>query len=72
MLEEKLVVEVDGGQHQKRLMEDNIRSNVLEQAGFRVLRFWNHEVLLELQAVAEKILQAVSRKKDPSSPLPSP
>jgi very-short-patch-repair endonuclease len=71
-LEEKLVVEVDGGQHQKRLMEDNIRSNVLEQAGFRVLRFWNHEVLLELQAVAEKILQAVSRKKDPSSPLPSP
>jgi very-short-patch-repair endonuclease len=71
-LEEKLVVEVDGGQHQNRLTEDSIRSKALEQAGFRVLRFWNHEVLLELEAVAEKILQAVSRKKDPSSPLPSP
>jgi very-short-patch-repair endonuclease len=71
-LEEKIVVEVDGGQHQKRLTEDNIRSKALEQAGFRVLRFWNHEVLLELEAVAEKILQAVSRREDPSSPSPSP
>jgi very-short-patch-repair endonuclease len=61
-LEEKLVVEVDGGQHQNRLTEDNIRSKVLEEAGFRVLRFWNHEVLLECEAVAEQILQEVSRK----------
>jgi very-short-patch-repair endonuclease len=61
-LEVKLVVEVDGGQHQKRLAEDSIRTKALEHAGFRVLRFWNHDVLLQFEAVAEQILQAVSQK----------
>jgi len=71
-LEEKIVLEVDGGQHQERLTEDSIRTNVLEKAGFRVLRFWNHEVLQNFDAVAEQILQTVVRKQDPSSPRPSP
>ena len=61
-LEEKLVVEVDGGQHQERLTEDSIRTKALERAGFRVLRFWNHEVLQQVEAVAEQIQQTVSRK----------
>src|SRR3990172_1354563 len=71
-LEKKIVVEVDGGQHQERIREDGVRTKMLERAGFRVLRFWNHEVLQEVEAVAEQILQAVSRKEGPSSPLPSP
>jgi very-short-patch-repair endonuclease len=61
-LEEKLVIEVDGGQHQERLTEDSIRTKALENAGFRVLRFWNHDVLQKPEAVAEQIVQAVSRK----------
>jgi len=61
-LEEKIVIEVDGGQHHERMKEDGIRTKTLENAGFRVLRFWNREVLLQCEAVAEQILQAISRK----------
>jgi very-short-patch-repair endonuclease len=71
-LEEKIVVEVDGGQHQELITEDGVRTKTLENAGFHVLRFWNHEVLQKLEAVAEQILRAVSRKEGPSSPQPSP
>jgi very-short-patch-repair endonuclease len=71
-LEKKVVVEVDGGQHQERITEDERRTTVLENAGFIVLRFWNHEVLQQPDAVVERIWQVVTRKEDPSSPLPSP
>jgi very-short-patch-repair endonuclease len=71
-LAEHLVVEVDGGQHQELIAEDSIRTRSLEKAGFRVLRFWNHDVLQKFEAVAEKINQEVSQRKDPSSPRPSP
>jgi len=71
-LEAKLIVEADGGRHQERLARDSIRTKALEIAGFRVLQFWNHEVLQQFEAVAEQILQAVSQIKDPSSPRPSP
>jgi very-short-patch-repair endonuclease len=70
-LEEHLVIEVDGGQHQERKLEDGIRTKLLENAGFRVLRFWNHEVLQEFEAVSERIYQEVSQGT-PSSPHPSP
>ena len=39
----KLVIEVDGGQHSAELDAD--RTTVIEAEGYRVLRFWNHEVL---------------------------
>jgi very-short-patch-repair endonuclease len=71
-LEKKIVVEVDGGQHQERIIEDGVRTKMLEKAGFCVLRFWNHEVLQKAEAVAEQILQAASLKENPSSPQPSP
>jgi very-short-patch-repair endonuclease len=77
-LEEKIVIELDGGQYQESKTEDVIRTRLLEKAGFRVLRFWNHEVLQQPTAVAEKIWQDVSNGKDPfsrsdpSSPHPSP
>ncbi|OGW39899.1 MAG: hypothetical protein A2010_01455, partial [Nitrospirae bacterium GWD2_57_9] len=41
-LEKKIVVELDGGQHQEQRVEDGVRTKVLEDAGFHVLRFWNH------------------------------
>jgi very-short-patch-repair endonuclease len=54
-LESKLVIEVDGGQHSDNKEYDAIRTDVLQQAGLKVLRFWNNEVLLEIEAVKEKI-----------------
>ncbi|HJV65438.1 MAG TPA: endonuclease domain-containing protein [Geomonas sp.] len=55
-LEKKLIVEVDGGQHNQQAEDDQKRSEALAKAGFTVLRFWNNEVLQELDAVMERIL----------------
>jgi very-short-patch-repair endonuclease len=44
-IEKKLVVEVDGGQHATSLQEDIKRTRFLENKGYRVVRFWNNEVL---------------------------
>lgn len=69
-LERKIVVEIDGGQHQLSMAEDSIRTRVLEDAGFCVLRFWNHEVIQKQEAVAERIWQEVTQKT--THPHPSP
>lgn len=39
----KLVVEVDGGQHTQEIDAD--RTAIIEREGYRVVRFWNHDVL---------------------------
>ena len=44
-LKKKLIVEVDGGQHSWRKAEDDARTAELEARGYRVIRFWNNEVL---------------------------
>jgi len=54
-LENKLVIEVDGGQHGQQAGYDEDRTQKLQAAGFRVLRFWNNEVLKEIELVREKI-----------------
>ena len=52
---EKLIIEVDGGQHLEQQEYDTQRTEFLRSKGYRVLRFWNHEVLKELDAVLEEI-----------------
>lgn len=52
----RLIVELDGGQHAGPAEQDRQRTRVLEQAGFRVLRFWNNEVNDNLDGVLETIL----------------
>ncbi len=69
-VEKKLVIEVDGGQHAGRAKEDALRTESLLKAGFRVLRFWNHEVLQEREAVRDRIWGAL-REEQPH-PHPSP
>jgi very-short-patch-repair endonuclease len=69
-LENKLIIEVDGGQHGERAKEDEIRTQNLLTAGFRVLRFWNNEVLQEIEAVKERIWRAVEEQEP--YPLSSP
>jgi len=43
--ESKLIIELDGGQHADQLVADNLRTRFLESRAYRVLRFWNDEVL---------------------------
>ena len=57
---EKLVIELDGGQHQERMAHDQARTRYLENRGYRVLRFWNNQFLLETEAVLERIRQCLS------------
>jgi very-short-patch-repair endonuclease len=59
-LEKRLVVEVDGGQHNLQVVYDEQRTLWIEQQGFCVLRFWNHEVLQNIEAVKEAIWQALT------------
>ena len=56
--EARLIVEVDGGQHAAQQRQDAQRTVWLAAQGFRVLRFWNTEVLGEVEAVKEVIGRA--------------
>jgi len=44
-LDPELVIEVDGGQHAEQIANDSQRTEYLKGLGYRVLRFWNHDVL---------------------------
>jgi very-short-patch-repair endonuclease len=57
-LEARLVVEIDGSQHADSV-RDTARDAELKQRGFRVLRFWNDDVLRELDAVCDTIIAYV-------------
>jgi very-short-patch-repair endonuclease len=58
-LKARLVIEVDGGQHATAVEVDNQRTIWLESQGFRVLRFWNNDVLRETNGVLETIRAAL-------------
>lgn len=60
--ERPLVIEVDGGQHTEQKCYDDRRTAWLENQGFQVLRFWNNEVLTELEVVLETIFEALHRR----------
>jgi very-short-patch-repair endonuclease len=59
-LERNLIVEVDGGQHATQVDEDESRTTYLGSQGYRVLRFWNNEVLTEVENVLEVIYRALT------------
>jgi len=65
----KLVIELDGSHHgdEEELIKDAKRERWLEGQGYRVLRFWNHEVKKELDSVLDTIYAAV---RDRSAHLP--
>lgn len=54
-LEAKLVVELDGGQHSASSYDER-RDAELKAIGFRVLRFWNEEILNEIDAVCDTLI----------------
>ena len=59
-LEARLIIEVDGGQHTGQVAYDARRTARLEALGYRVMRFWNHEVLGERESVFEQIQAALT------------
>jgi very-short-patch-repair endonuclease len=69
-LERRLVIELDGSQHQQAIEHDATRDALLRRRGFVVLRFWDNDVLNETQAVLEKIRTVALLR--PPSPPPSP
>jgi len=64
----RLVIEVDGGQHNIEREKDNERDKWLKEQGYKVLRFWNNEVLANTAGVLEVIMDCLNH---PSQPLPS-
>ena len=61
-LEKRIVFEVDGGQHnaQMQILSDKQRTEWIEEQGFLVLRFWDNEVMQNIEAVKEAIWQALA------------
>ena len=49
--EKKLIIELDGGQHNENEAKDIKRTKKLETAGYKVLRFWNNEVMKNIDGV---------------------
>ncbi|GLQ94797.1 endonuclease domain-containing protein [Dyella acidisoli] len=66
----RLIVELDGGQHAEQMQEDAYRTQRLETLGYRVLRFWNNDVLTNTYAVLEVILEALASVAPHPNPLP--
>jgi very-short-patch-repair endonuclease len=54
-LEKKLIVELDGGQHQMRQAADKKRETWLNCEGYKVLRFWNNDVMNNVEGILETI-----------------
>lgn len=67
-LEYALVIELDGGQHATQVEADQNRTIFLEQNGYTVLRFWNHEVLQNIEAVVTQITEALKNPHPGSLP----
>lgn len=69
-IENKLVIELDGANHRKESSKnkDRTRTSWLNKEGYRVLRFWNDDVIRHL----EKVLARISRSASAPSPRPSP
>jgi very-short-patch-repair endonuclease len=68
--EERLVVELDGSQHADQVGYDDRRTCYLQSQGYRVLRFWNNDVLTKIESVLEVMVAAMARPGP--SPQPSP
>ena len=65
----RIIIEVDGGQHALNTGYDVKRSDFLRNKGYRILRFWNSDVLQQKSEVLEEIL--LNLMESPS-PRPSP
>ena len=63
----KLIIELDGGQHDVQARADAARTRLLEAHGYRVIRFWNNDVLTNIDGVLEQIRFVLT-----TTPTPDP
>lgn len=70
-VERRLIIELDGGQHAEQTSYDQQRDAWLRNQGYTVLRFWNNDVMRELEGVLEEVRSALSTNVA-LSPSPSP
>jgi very-short-patch-repair endonuclease len=63
--EKQLIIEIDGGQHSQQSTYDCERDEWLHKEGFRVIRFWNNQVLQEIEAVKEIIADSLGANYAP-------
>ncbi len=66
-----LIVELDGGQHADQVVYDERRTLQLQAMGYRVLRFWNNDVLLDIESVLTVILDVLASPAPHPNPLPA-
>ncbi len=66
-----LVVEMDGGQHGDQQEYDVRRTAFLQSQGYRVLRFWNHDVLTDIESVLEVVVGVLASVAPHPDPLPT-
>jgi very-short-patch-repair endonuclease len=57
--EKKLIIELDGGQHNIYKNRDIIRDRRLKELGYKVIRFWDNDVLTNIEGVLEKIREEI-------------
>jgi len=67
--EARLIVEVEGGQHDRSSPQEAERDGFLQIEGYRILRFWNNEVLASLDGVHQAIVGEL-RRITPTQTLP--
>jgi very-short-patch-repair endonuclease len=68
-LEVRLIIEVDGGQHDLAAEHDRLRDMWLAERGYRVLRFWNNEVLTNIDGVLDTLTEQLRHTPHPTLPL---
>jgi very-short-patch-repair endonuclease len=66
-----LIIELDDGQHGIRSVADAQRTGILEAMGYLVLRYWNNDVMQNIDGVLEDIYAALERHR-PEPPHPHP
>lgn len=66
-LERRLIIELDGGQHAEQRTYDRHRDGWLRSQGYTVLRFWNNDVMQQLESVLERIRSSLSPGLSPAS-----
>ena len=68
----KLAIELDGSQHAGAIPYDTNRTQLIERQGYRVLRFWNSDVLTNMDGVLETTLSAALATGGAPTPQPPP
>jgi very-short-patch-repair endonuclease len=63
----RLIIEVDGGQHAQAIDPDAERTRFLEAEGYRVVRFWNNDVLGNVDGVLQRIADTLSESRGPET-----